>query len=217
MAPVRGRPFIEWVVCWLRSAGCSVATVSTGYLGHLIEAHFASHPVPGIEVCCRLENTPLGTAGALLHSARRSGYTPGVWMVLNGDSLICIDLAHSLQRFEDSGADAAIIARRVDSPGRYGMLGVGANSRLRSFAEKAAVDPGPALVNAGVYFLRHSLLDRFPESVPLSLELDIFPAWLHSDVSIAVLDFEAPFLDIGTEESLALADRFIDDNRDAFP
>src|SRR5271165_6753664 len=68
MAPVRGRPFIEWVVCWLRSAGCSVATVSTGYLGHVIEAHFASHPVPGIEVSCRREDSPLGTAGALLHS-----------------------------------------------------------------------------------------------------------------------------------------------------
>jgi D-glycero-alpha-D-manno-heptose 1-phosphate guanylyltransferase len=217
MALVHGRPFIEWVVCWLRSAGCGVATVSTGYLGEVIEAHFAAHPLTRIEVCCRREAAPLGTAGALLYSARESGCAPGVWVVLNGDSLICIDLAQTLRRFEDDGADAAIIARRVKSPGRYGVLGVGTDRRLRSFSEKAAVDTEPALINAGIYFFRPGLLDRFPDSVPLSFELDVFPAWLRSDVSIAVLDCDAPFLDIGTEESLALADRFIDDNRDAFP
>lgn len=216
MAPVRGRPFIEWVVCWLRGAGCSVATVSTGHLGHVIEAHFATNPVPGIEVTCQREDSPLGTAGALLRSARKIGHAPKTWIVLNGDSLICIDLARSLRRFENSGADAAIIARRVDSPGRYGMLGVGSDNRLHTFAEKAAVSPGPALVNAGIYLLRHGLLDRFPDSVPLSFELDVFPAWLGSDVSIAVLDFDAPFLDIGTEDSLARAGDFIKDNRLAF-
>jgi D-glycero-alpha-D-manno-heptose 1-phosphate guanylyltransferase len=42
------------------------------------------------------------------------------------------------------------------------------------------------------------------------METDLFPAWLREGREIAVLKESGAFLDIGTPESLAMADDFMD-------
>ena len=69
MVPVQGRPFVEWVVRYLAACGFRAATISTGYMGEVIERHFAADPVAGFAVNCVREPRPLGTAGGFL--ARR--------------------------------------------------------------------------------------------------------------------------------------------------
>jgi D-glycero-alpha-D-manno-heptose 1-phosphate guanylyltransferase len=217
LAPAEGRPFVEWVARWLAAAGVRSATVSTGYLGEMIARHFTANPVPGIAVDCVQEARPLGTAGGFLFAARGSRRTPAGWLVLNGDSLALADVGALAGQLERCAADAAIVACRVANAGRYGRLEVGPDGRLRRFAEKVAADEGPGLINAGVYLLRHALLDRFPDRETLSFEHDVFPAWLAADMPIVVSESDAPFLDIGTAESLALADDFIRQNQRRFP
>jgi NDP-sugar pyrophosphorylase family protein len=216
MAPVAGRPFVEWVARWLAASGVRSATVSTGYLGDMIEQHFAAGPVPSIAVDCVREDRPLGTAGGFLCAARGSQRTPAGWLVLNGDSLVLANLDVLARRVDVDGADAAIVACRVADAGRYGQLDVAPDGRLRRFAEKRADRTGSSLINGGVYLLRSTLLERFPTSTPLSFEHDVFPGWLAAGTPIAVSEADAPFLDIGTAESLARADDFIRTHRDRF-
>jgi NDP-sugar pyrophosphorylase family protein len=216
LAPVQGKPFLEWVGRWLVASGVTSATISTGYRSDKIEQYFAAQPVAGLQVDCAREDQPLGTGGGFLNAARMSGRMPGAWLVLNGDSLMLTDVRAVVAALEHSGAEGAIVARRVADSDRYGRLELGPDGRLLRFAEKAAGDPGPGLINAGVYLFRPALLDCFPEQLPLSFEVDVFPAWLRTGVPIAVLESEAPFLDIGTEASLALADGFIRDNQGRF-
>jgi D-glycero-alpha-D-manno-heptose 1-phosphate guanylyltransferase len=216
MAPVEGRPFVEWVARWLAAAGVRAVTVSTGYEGETIARHFTSRAVPGIAVECVREARPLGTAGGFLHAARTSRRTPAGWLVLNGDSLALASLEALVERLERCAADAAIVACRVADAQRYGRLDVEPDGRLRGFAEKMPADEGPGLINAGVYVIRHALLDRFPDREPLSFEHDVFPTWLARGIRIAVSESADPFLDIGTAASLALADGFIRNNRERF-
>jgi NDP-sugar pyrophosphorylase family protein len=216
MAPVAGHPFVEWVARWLAASGVRSATVSTGYLGDMIERHFATHTVAGIALDCVREDQPLGTAGGFLCAARGSQRTPAGWLVLNGDSLALADLDALARRIEAAAADAAIVACRVADAGRYGQLDVTSDGRLRRFAEKGADGQGSALINGGVYLLRPALLERFPPNTPLSFEHDLFPGWLAAGTAIAVSEADAPFLDIGTAESLARADDFIRTHRDRF-
>ncbi len=216
MAEVAGLPFVEWVVRWLAAAGVRSATLSTGHLGEVIERHFAKGTTAGVAVDCMREGRAMGTAGGFLNAAHGSGRSPSAWLVLNGDSLIFADLEALADRFEASGAEATLVARRVDDPGRYGALDVGADGLLRRFSEKGPGTDGPGLINAGVYLIAASLLDRFPRREPLSFEADVFPGWLREGVRVTALESDAPFLDIGTEESLAQADRFIQTNRERF-
>jgi NDP-sugar pyrophosphorylase family protein len=202
MAPAAGRPFVEWVARFLAREGITELTVSTGYRAEKIENHFRHAAVPGTTLRCIPEREPLGTAGGFLNAA--AGQRAECWLVANGDSLALAGLAPLRAALE--GMDAALLGLWMENCDRYGTLAVDERGRLREFQEKR---PGRGVINAGVYLLREELLGRFPAQRPLSFELDVFPALLAGGVRTAVAAVEAPFLDIGTEQTLAQADAFV--------
>ena len=204
MAPVAGRPFVEWVVRFYARHGARRFVVSTGFLADKIAAHFATTPVEGVEVRCCAETTPLGTAGGFLHCVETERMAPVAWLVVNGDSLVFAD-PHSLVVALEQGAEAALLGLEMADAARYGSVEYDANGRLIAFAEKR---PGPGTINAGVYAFNATALRLASSRRPLSFEIDVFPA-LATDRGVAVARTTAPFLDIGTPETLAQAEQFI--------
>src|SRR5688500_14525934 len=83
MAPVAGRPFVEWVVRFLGAQGVRRVVLSTGYLAEKIGAHFASGRVGPVAVSCVAETSPLGTAGGFLNAAAVGRGEAKGWLVLN--------------------------------------------------------------------------------------------------------------------------------------
>ena len=220
LAPVAGRPFIEWVVRFLAKQGFRAATISTGYRAEEFERHFGGTPIDGVSVRCVAEPRPLGTGGGFLFAARASQMAPLAWLILNGDSLTFPDMAAFASLLDSSGVDAAMIAHEAMDASRYGTLVVDADGRLRRFDEKVA---GRGLVNAGIYLIRAALAaavtgDGAPADAAMgvSMERELLPGWLGAGRCIMVHRVEAPFLDIGTEESLVRAERFILDNQEQF-
>lgn len=211
MAPVAGRPFLEWVVRFLARQGVCQVVLSTGYLAEVIARHFDPGPVAGVRVMCVPETEPLGTAGGFLHAARHSGLRPTSWLVLNGDSLCFGSLSEAKVRL-GYGA-GLLLGCAVPDASRYGTLAIGADGQLLAFAEKR---PGQGIINAGVYLLSASLLPAFPERRPLSFEQDVFPTLAAHGVALGVSTVPGPFLDIGTPESLNEAEAFIRANQSEF-
>ena len=213
MAPVNGRPFLEWVVRWLAAQDVRRVVLSTGYLAETIEKHFQPQPVAGVQVTCVPETTPLGTAGGFLNAVRKSGVRPAAWFLLNGDSLTFPHLADALDALRDESTAGVIFGRELPDTSRYGSMVTDAAGRLVRFAEK---QPGRGVINTGIYLLRESLLEKFAAKVPLSIEQEVFPALTLAGVSLKVLPMNAPFLDIGTPETLPQADLFIQQNLSRF-
>lgn len=216
MAPAAGRPFVEWIIRNLAQGGFRRVLLSTGYLSHVVEDHFARLPVLGVEVRCVREETPLGTAGAFLHVVEQSGLAPRAWLVLNGDSMVFVDWPGLVWRLNRPEVDGVVVARQVDDTGRFGRLLVGDSGRLRAFDEKQATSPGPGLINAGIYLLRDRLIAGCRPQRPLAFEQDLFPAWLRADRRLEVCPVETEFMDIGTEETLPQAGEFIRRHQDRF-
>ncbi len=209
MAPVAGRPFLEWVVRYLAKQGIYQVVLSTGHLAEAIESHFQTHPIPGVTVQCFAESTPLGTAGGFLHAARQSRQAPAVWLVLNGDSLALTDLKLAVAPLAEAATMAVVVGRTVPDAARYGTLGIGASGELLRFEEKRA---GSGVINSGIYLLKNSLLGEFSGARPLSFEQDVFPGLIARKLQPKVVVTTAPFLDIGTPESLPEGDAFIRGN-----
>jgi len=90
---------------------------------------------------------------------------------------------------------------------------VGPGNTVAGFGEKR---PGRGLINAGIYLLRPELLGRFPPRTPLSFETEVFPALTSGGACLKVQPVNAPFLDIGTPETLPQAESFIRQNLDQF-
>jgi NDP-sugar pyrophosphorylase family protein len=209
MAPVNGRPFLEWVVRWLAAQNIRRVVLSTGYMTETIEKHFQPQSVAGVTVSCVHETTPLGTAGGFLNAVQQNKINSAAWFLLNGDTLAFANLADAIRELQNESTAGVIFGREVADTSRYGSLVSDANGCLARFAEKR---PGQGVISTGVYLFRDSLVGKFSSKVPLSLEQEVFPALTTAGVSLKVLRMNAPFLDIGTPDTLREADLFIQQN-----
>lgn len=206
MIPARGRPFLEWIVRWLARQGVREVVLSTGHLAGVVADHFAGHPIPGVRLTCVPETEPLGTAGGFLNCLPAARSVPTAWLVLNGDSLVLADFPAAAAPLATPEIEGVVLGVQVADASRYGRIQADDTGRLLEFREKT---PGAGVINAGVYFFKPSAVARFPRRTPLSFEKDVFPQLLAEGVSLAVSRTEAPFLDIGTPESLPQADAFV--------
>ena len=86
MAPINGRPFLEYLVDYWAGQGVDRFVLSVGYKREVIEEHFAVRH-KGMEMDYAVENQPRGTGGGLLLALkhlRRSG----TFLILNGDTFL---------------------------------------------------------------------------------------------------------------------------------
>ena len=211
MAPVNGRPFVEWIVRWLKVQHVHDVIISTGYRAEEVEKHFAITTIPTMKVRCVAEPKPMGTGGGLAYSAAASESKPPAWLVLNGDSLVFVGLENLTTNL--GNADGVILTRSVQDTSRYGSVCTDGTGRITAFEEKKT---GSGYINAGIYLLRNEVLRDFPDHCPLSLEREVFPSLLSRNAGLRAHQVEAPFLDIGTPETLLQAEAFIEENQARF-
>lgn len=208
LVPAADRPFLYWIMSWLAAQGVHHMVLSTGYLAEKIDAWAKSGDVPKnllIDTC--LEESALGTGGGALNclSLARDPV-----LILNGDSLLATSIQPLFDALADPQIDAAILANSVDDTSRFGSLDINSDGFLLGFHEKRA---GAGSINAGVYLFRRRVLEVFPVGENLSMEYDVLPTLLRQHARIKVCDTkDAPFLDIGTPETVAQASHFIQAN-----
>ncbi|HZQ47699.1 MAG TPA: nucleotidyltransferase family protein [Verrucomicrobiae bacterium] len=213
MAPVAGKPFLEWVIRFLAAQGLRQVVLSTGYKSELVEEHFREHRINKMQISCVAETEPLGTAGGFLNAVKATGEKPSAWLVVNGDSLVFADLCTMFEKLANPACAGVVVGRSVPDTSRFGSLACDANGRLLQFAEKRS---GAGTVNGGIYLLRDSLLAEFPPQSPLSFETEVFPLLIEQGEWLEVISSNAPFLDIGTPETLPQAEQFVAQNRRYF-
>lgn len=200
LAPIGGRPFIDFLFDWLRGFGARRVVLGLGHRAQAILDYLAEHPPEeGLSVETVLEPRPLGTAGAI-RLARHLLHSDPV-LVMNGDSFVAADLCDFVARHRNSDARATILCTDVADASRYGRVLLDGAGHIVRFAEKDQSAAGPGLINAGVYLLSAPLLNEIAAGAAVSLERNVFerlPA-----ASLAAVEGTFDFIDIGTPESLA--------------
>lgn len=196
MAMVQDRPFLDWVVGHVRSHGFTRIIFATGHLGEWIIRHYEERR--DFTAVMAHENGPRGTAGAL--RACRSLIETDTVVVMNGDSLCRLDLHGLLAVHAERGGCATLAGVSTGTRSDGGNLIIDSQGRIVGFEEK---QPGPVM-NAGVYALATSLIGTIPESVPCSLEREVFPRLCGNGLFIFMTDM--PVYDIGTPTRLAEVD-----------
>ena len=215
MAQVNGKPFIEWVVRYLAAQKIQNVILSTGYMAETVEKHFQSQPVKGVNVSCVTETKPLGTAGGFLNAIKgiKIEDKPAACLVLNSDSLALASLGDMFQSLNSPKTEGAILGVRMTDVSRYGTISQNVQGELTGFDEKKS---GAGIINAGIYLFSTNAIELFPIRTPLSFETEVFPSLIARGIRLKVCVTDVPFLDIGTPESLPLAEKFIRDSADCF-
>jgi mannose-1-phosphate guanylyltransferase len=197
VVPLVGRPFIAYMLEWLRGHGVDEAILSCGFMADGVRAVLGDGAGVGVSLRYVEEPRPLGTGGALRFAGDLLGER---FFMLNGDVLTDIDLTAQLRQHEQTGARATLALIPVEDPSAYGLVRRDADLSVCEFVEKPSPDEiDTNLVNAGAYILEHDVLDEMaPPGTRFSIERDVFPAL----VGKGLFGCEASgyWLDIGTPQ-----------------
>lgn len=208
MAPVGGRPFLEWMLAWIEPFRPGKIILSLGYLSEVVtdwvETVMKDYPIP-IEWV--IEDTPLGTGGAVRLAL--SKVTAPQCVILNGDTFFDVDLNALCSFREQTGTPMAMALKPMERFERYGSVTLDDNRRISSFNEKRYCEKG--LINGGIYCIDRlsGLLDDKPERFSFEKEV-LEPESTHGHLSGFVSD--GSFIDIGIPDDYALAQTFLPTN-----
>lgn len=202
LADVDGQPFVQFILDQLSVSGVKSVVLCAGYKGAELEKALSpSHA--GLHLAYSHETSPLGTAGALRRALPSMDSDPV--LVLNGDSFCTGDIAGLLEKHIEKRAAATIMLVHQEDTRSYGRVDTDADGWVVAFHEKSDVKE-PGWVNAGVYILSREVLESIPEDRQVSLEKEIFPAWI--DRGLYGFQTEGALMDIGTPERYAAAPEF---------
>ena len=204
LVPLRNRPFMGYMLDFLRRGGLSGAVLSLGYLPDPIQDYLrGKQDLDDFSVDYAVEDRALGTAGGIKNAEK---YLDGeTLVVVNGDVLTGMDLAMAIQVHQASDALATITLTSVEDPTAYGLVEVDHDMLVHRFIEKPAADDVTTnLVNAGVYVLEPEVLGMIPANREVSIEREIFPELQESGRLRAHIS-SSYWRDIGTPRSYLAA------------
>ena len=197
MAPISGRPFLEYLLNYWISQGVSRFVLSVGYRHEAIVQHFGPR-YKGVEIEYAVEERPLGTGGGFLAAAEKVGRREP-FLLLNGDTYFEVDwnVLHAYALEHD--ADWCLSLFRTSEKGRYMGIEVSSEGRITSL--KSGIEQGSRLANGGVYWVHPRVLSRAPSvDERLSLEDDLFPRAFAAGRRLFGIEFKGTFIDIGVPE-----------------
>lgn len=210
LIPVVNRPFLEYQVALLKRHGIEEIIFCTNYMADKIAAHFGDGSAFGVTMRYAIEETPLGTAGAIRNAQNIAGRDTVV--VLNGDVLTDFDISSIIRFHQDKNALVTLTLKEVPSPSPYGVIITDEDGRVLEFREPSEADKkkiagnpniqhtGVDYINAGIYVMEPEALDAIPTGRPVSVEREIYPRFLEEGRPIYGVAREGYWLDIGRPE-----------------
>jgi mannose-1-phosphate guanylyltransferase len=190
------RPFIGFMLEWLRGHGVDDVIMSCGFLADSVRAVLGDGSQLGIRLRFVEEPEPRGTAGALKLAQPMLDER---FLMLNGDVLTDIDLTAQIAQHEASGARATLALVPVADPSAYGVVVLREDRSVSDFVEKPS--PGSVdsnLISAGSYVLEREILELVQPDRNVSIEREVWPALVGDGLYGFTSD--GYWLDIGTPE-----------------
>jgi mannose-1-phosphate guanylyltransferase len=158
--PLVDRPFLVYMLEWLRRHGVDDVIMSCGFLATSVRNVLGDGSQLGLRLRFVEEPEPRGTAGALKYAEELLDER---FLMLNGDVLTDIDLTAQIAQHEDTGAVATLALVPVEDPTAYGLVRADDGGAVREFVEKPTADSiDTNLISAGAYVLERRVLDLIP-------------------------------------------------------
>ncbi len=200
--PLAGRPFISYLLEWLRTHGVDDVVLACGFEPDPLREALGEGD-EGQRISYVVEPEPRGTAGGIRFAADSVEQLDDRFLALNGDVLCDLDLTALVRDHEAAGAVATLGLFHVENATGYGVVRRDRSDGLaevREFAEKPAAAEAAAGgdINAGIYVLERAAIEHIPADREVSIEREVFPKLIGNGLYARVLD--GYWLDIGTPD-----------------
>ncbi len=198
MAPINGRPFLEYQIRYWISQGVNHFVISVGYRYQVIIDFFGAK-FEGAIIDYVVEKSPLGTGGGLLLASKKISHQEN-FLLLNGDTYFDIDLKDLTKFSQENNADWSFSLFRTSDVNRYLGMNISQNGEISSFHSN--LNSSEKLVNGGVYLVNPRVLSSIPFCLEdkVSLEEDILPAAMAWGQRFFGKEYMNNFIDIGVPD-----------------
>lgn len=199
MAPVAGRPFLFYVINYLRSQGIEKFIFSLGYKHELIEEYLHAH-FDTLTYQTVIEDEPLGTGGAIQLALTKA--TEKNVVVTNGDTLFKVNIHEAAHFHVYQQAACTLLLKPMQDFDRYGVVELGNDNLVNKFNEKQFYTEGT--INGGLYILNVAAFmeEEFPDK--FSFEKNYLES-LYAQRRMYGQVQDAYFIDIGIPEDFQRA------------
>ena len=188
MIPIAGKPILEWQIDCLRNQGLKDITLVIGYLGNVIKEYFDDGSQFGVNISYFVEDSPLGTAGALF----KMDDLTNDFLLMCGDVILDVDFNRFIDFHKKNKAwaslmahpnghpyDSSLLVTEILPPQEKGGLPVDTHRVIRWMNKEDERLYYKNRVNAGIEIIspellketRRTLVPRHPEN-PEKIDLD---------------------------------------------
>lgn len=206
MAPVAGKPILQWQVEQLRGQGIQDIILVIGHLGNKIREFFGDGRDFGVKISYVEETTPLGTAGALAFLPPL--LTEEDFFLIFGDVIFDIDLQRMANYHAEKKADVTLFVHPNVHPFDSDLVVCDDTGRVREFDSKHNVRDYwyKNCVNAGFYLMKRTVCQRVPANVKVALEKELITGMIADGCRIFAYQSPEYIRDVGTVDRIAHAE-----------
>lgn len=215
LIPVVNKPLLEYQVEQLRLHGVDRIVFATNYLAEKIEEHFGDGSRFGVEMRYAIEESPLGTGGAIRNAAKQL-WQQEDFVVFNGDIVCGFSLQQIIQFHLAHDSTCTIALTPVPRPNPFGKIELTDEMRVKSWLEPSESEKkelaiqverqsglnGHDYINAGFYVISPRLLEIIPDDRPVSLERETIPSLISQNGAFFALPLDGYWTDVGRPSQL---------------
>lgn len=207
MIPVCGKPILEHEIECLKGQGLTEIIIIVGHLGQVITDYFGDGSKYGVTIDYIVEETPLGTAGALGYLKERITED---FLLLNGDIIFDVDFHRFLQYHKQHNGVATILTHPNNHPYDSGIIMADKDGVVTKWLHKEDERTYyKNRVNAGIHILSPKVFECFDEIRKMDLDRDVLKSLIPHGKLIA---YDSPeyVKDMGTPDRYQMVIRDIE-------
>ncbi|MCS6949746.1 MAG: mannose-1-phosphate guanyltransferase [bacterium] len=201
LVPVMNRPIMEHIIVLLKQHGVTDIIVTLYYLADEISGYFGTGADWGVQIEYVVEESPLGTAGAVRQAAHLLGDEP--FLIVSGDALTDIRLDRLIRYHHSKGAIVTLALAHVPNPREFGVVITDEDGRIQRFLEKPDwSNVFSDTVNTGMYVIDPEVFQLMEPGRVYDWSQDIFPQLLREGKPLYgyIMGEDEYWCDVGTIE-----------------
>ena len=206
LLPIAGTPLIVWNLLLLKRHGFHDVVVNLHHLGPMIEQAVGNGSRYGLRIIYSREPAILGTGGGLKQAEQH--FSGESVLVLNGDTLVELDLGALCTFHQQRDAVATLVLRKDPEAAGWGLVEMDSNNHIVRITGRGRTDQVPTQPRmfAGIHVLRPQLLRDVPKGVASTI-IDPYVAAIQRGETVLGYDCEGYWSDIGSPERYARAEQ----------
>lgn len=205
MAPIAGKPILQWQVENLRENGITDIIMVIGHLGEKIETFFGNGSNFGVNITYYREVQPLGTAGAFydLQNQIRDNY----FLLVFGDVIFDIHISRMEQYHITKAALGTLFVHPNSHPYDSDLVVTDEDDKIIRFDSKNNKRSYwyNNCVNAGFYILNKEVCNLVKPGIKTDLEKDVLMPLVAQKQAIYAYASPEYIKDVGTPERISTA------------